>query len=223
MLPIDQPAFIASTDVATIAARPKKFDQMLAFGTAQDRKTAALQMIDQARTKLRELPASCSSRTLREDGFRILYDAIQELEQKDQDAVDTQYRKLEDYVFGELDYSHSKTCCWNTTTTAMANIVLDYAKAEQDKAAASGQCVQPTVFHAVGADDGYDTWRQFAKDTNRLADWRAWSEDEPCAQRAVPEDSTTWRVSTNYCSLFAPPATTANDAGPPPAGDAGAP
>jgi len=213
----DASAYIAATDTAAIAARPKKFDDMLAFGTAEDRKTAAIQMIDSARTKLNQLPASCSSRTLREDGFRILYDALQELEQKDQNAVDKQYRKLEDYVFGELEYTKSKTCCWNSTTPAMAQVILDFATAEQAKATANNQCVQPTLFHAVGGGDGYSTWAQHARDMGRQADWRAWSEDEPCAQRAVTEDTATWR-SNDYCGVFGPQQST-----PPGTPDAGAP
>ncbi len=218
---VDASAFISASDTAAIAARPKKFDDTLAFGTAQDRKTAALQMIDTARTKLGQLPASCSSRTLREDGFRILYAALQELEQKDQSAVDKQYRKLEDYVFGELEYTKSKTCCWNTTTPAMAQVIVDLANAEQAKAAANNQCVQPTVFHAVGGGDGYSLWAQHARDMGRTADWRAWSEDEPCAQKTVTEDSQTWRTN-DYCSVFGPqtPITPATDGGAP---DSGAP
>jgi hypothetical protein len=216
VLPNDASAYIAATDTAAIAARPKKFDDTLAFGTAQDRKVAALQMIDTARTKLNQLPASCSSRTLREDGFRILYGALSELEQKDESAVDKQYRKLEDYVFGELEYTKSKTCCWNTTTPAMAAVILDAAKAEQAKAAANNTCVQPTIFKAAGGGDGYSSWAQHAKDMGRQADWRAWSEDEPCAQRATAEDTTTWRGSPDYCSVFGPapvtPAPTPNGA-----------
>ncbi len=215
----DASAYIAASDTAAIAARPKKFDDTLAFGSAEDRKTAAIQMIDSARTKLGQLPASCSSRTLREDGFRILYDALQELEQKDQSAVDKQYRKLEDYVFGELEYTKSKTCCWNTTTPAMAQVILDFAAAEQAKAAANHQCVQPTIFRAVGSGDGYSTWATHARDMGRQADWRAWSEDEPCAQRTVTEDTTTWRGDPDYCSVFGlqptPPHTPNNSGGPP--------
>jgi hypothetical protein len=215
----DQAAFISSKDFNTIAARPKHFDQILAFGTPQERKDAAINMIEQARTKLRQLPASCSSRSLREDGFRMLYDAMFELEQKEQSAVDAQFRKMEDYVFGELDYVKSKTCCWNTTTTQMADIILDMAAKEQDNAASGNVCKAPTVFHAFGGGDGYSFWKQHAEDMGRGADWRAWSEDEPCAQRSVAEDTTTFRSGEDFCSVFPPKP--ASDAGAPDA-DAGA-
>ena len=92
-------------------------------------------------------------------------------------------------MFGELVYDKSKTCCWNSTTKAMADLVMAYAKDEQSKAAQQMKCVQPTVFRASGGGDGYDGFRAYAKSVGREAEWKAWSEDEPCAQRAVAQDT----------------------------------
>ena len=202
--PQDQKVFISNKDLAAIAARPKKFDQIFAFGTPQERKDAAIVMIEAARTRLRGLPASCSARALREDGFQMLYTSLGELEQLEQQQIDAKYRKLEDYVFADLDYTKSKTCCWNTTTPAMAEIVLSQAKVEQDKATAAKMCKQPTAFRATkGGGDGYTLWSSHAKEMGRAADWRAWSEDEPCAQKALPEDSISFRGQQDYCGTIA--------------------
>jgi hypothetical protein len=151
----------------------------------------------------------------------MLYASLAQLENLEQQQIDAKYRKLEDYVFADLDYTKSKTCCWNTTTPAMADIVLDQAKIEQDKATASKMCTQPTAFRAIKGGDGYALWSSHAKDMGRAADWRAWSEDEPCAQKALAEDSISFRGNKDYCGTFAvvPDAdagTGANaDAGPP--------
>ena len=96
----------------------------------------------------------------------------------------------------------SKTCCWNTTTTKMADVVLDYARAEQDQAKADGLCVEPTVFKS--RTDGYALWQAHATSMGLGSEWKAWSEDEPCQQRSVAEDTAAAFKGTLFCSLPQP-------------------
>lgn len=182
---------IADDDLAQIAARPKKFDsEVLAFGSPEEKKLIAITTIRGARERLRTSPASCSARTTREQGFRMLYDALWSLEQKEQSAVDKEYRLLEDYVFRELEYRASKTCCWNSTTSKMADLVL--MKAEEDKAAAEREqtCKEPLTFMSHPGS-GYKAWKEYAESKGRAGDWLSWSEDEPCPPREADGDRLT--------------------------------
>jgi|LNFM01.1.fsa_nt_gb hypothetical protein len=197
-LAADEADFIAQSDQAAIGARPEQFREIWQVITPQERQRAALDRIATARSHLRMYPASCSARTRREDAFADLYTVSEELGMT-RATVDRQHRTLEDHVFAELEYNQSKTCCWNSTNAAMASIVLDYAMQEQARAQARMMCVQPTVFRANGAGDGYDVWRMHAASMGRAADWRAWSEDEPCMARAVTMDTATSRVG-NFCA-----------------------
>jgi hypothetical protein len=112
--------------------------------------------------------------------------------------VDTEYRTLEDYVFAELDYTKSKTCCWNSANRDMANIVLDYAKQEKAAADAQNVCRQPTPFRATAGN--YNTWKNFATSKGKGAQWKAWSEDEPCPQRGTLDDTLTLAGKTAMCT-----------------------
>ncbi|MBK8172546.1 MAG: hypothetical protein IPK60_19710 [Sandaracinaceae bacterium] len=198
---LDRAVHIADSDVAAIAARPARFEEILLSLTAEEKRDAAIGLIESARMHLRETPASCSARTNREDAFKALYELAPELETSASE-IDAQYRTLEDYVFAELQYAASKTCCWNSTTAAMADIVLDYARAEQASATAQGMCVEPTVFRANGSNGGYELYRTHAISLGREADWRAWSEDEPCAQRDVEADTVlTTRAPAAWCTI----------------------
>jgi hypothetical protein len=199
-----RPAFLEDTNLKAIAARPARFSEILAVGDPEERKAAALQIINDARAHLRKYPASCSARTKREDGFNLLYRVYEEAFYTGRDQVDEQFRKLEDYVFAELDYSKSKTCCWNSTTSAMADIVLDLAAAEQDAAQKAGACAAPTVFRAMPGGDGYNLWREHAKKLGREADWKPWSEDEPCSQKSVTEDTLKSSLALPWCALLPP-------------------
>ncbi|MCS6800007.1 MAG: PPC domain-containing protein [Myxococcota bacterium] len=183
----DQAAYIADTDIARIAARPARFGEILARVSPEEQRDAARAAIEAARVHLRSYPASCSARTRREEAFERLYAVMAEYFGMSRAEVDATERTLEDYVFGELVYTESKTCCWNSTNEAMARIVLDYAAAEQAQARERGMCIAPTVFR-FEAGRGYERWAEFARATGRGALWKAWSEDEPCAQRNVPED-----------------------------------
>jgi hypothetical protein len=194
----DRTVYVPDSDLVTIAARPARLETLLAALSPEERRAAAVARIEAARVHLRNYPASCSARQRREDGFAELYDVMADSFGEDRAEVDRRYRTLEDRVFAELTYDASRTCCWNSTTAAMQEIVLAYAEREQTDAAARGMCVEPTPFRAEAADlsaggDGYGRWYRFASSIGRAADWRAWREDEPCAQRAAMGDALSGR------------------------------
>ena len=62
----------------------------------------------------------------------------------------------------------------------------------------------PTVFKSQAATS-YGLWQQHAVALGRASEWRAWSEDETCAQRNIGEDVEAPREATPYCQLSAPP------------------
>lgn len=197
----DVPFYIDGGDIAAIEARPSEFLDILATFSPEEEVAAASQKIENAREHLRQYPASCGARAERETAFKKLYEAMQKLDGSAPSTVDESYRTLEDYVFAPLQYLQSKTCCWNSTTAEMAEIVLDYAQREQDAAQAQGTCVSPTVFRAQ--TNGYDTWKNYAAETGRAELWKAWSEDEPCAQRGVAEDTLESVSYAPFCSISA--------------------
>nr|MBA3540840.1 hypothetical protein [Deltaproteobacteria bacterium] len=74
--------------------------------------------------------------------------------------------------------------------------VMDKARVEQ-----GGTCVTPTVFKSQ-LSSGYGLWASYAASVGRAGEWRAWSEDEPCAQRGVTTDTeSTVDEGTPYCEL----------------------
>jgi hypothetical protein len=192
---------IADGNVEAIAARPARFDEILVSGTPEEQLATAVAKVEGAREHLREHPASCSARTNRELAFEELYAIAAEHFGKTREEVDAEHRVLEDYVFGELQYEASKTCCWNSSTAAMADIVLDFAKKEQEAAEAAGVCATPTVFRARPGGDGYALWKAHAEAIGRASDWLAWSADESCPQAGVVEDTETGRGGVPWCSL----------------------
>jgi hypothetical protein len=60
-----------------------------------------------------------------QDAFKDLYEVAAELGMT-QTEVDRQYRNFEDYVFAELVYEKSKTCCWNSSTAQMYDLAIEY-------------------------------------------------------------------------------------------------
>lgn len=204
---VDRGVAIGDSDLASISARPARFGALLTNASPEERRDAAVARIAAARAHLAEHPASCSARTAREDAYQELYGVMQDYFGTDRTGVDRQQRTLDDYVFGELDYAHARTCCWDTTTAAMGDIVMQYARHEQDEATRTGTCVSPTVFRAEQADrdaggDGFGRWRTYAASIGRASDWRTWSEDEACAARDAHGDAAATRTGgTAFCSL----------------------
>jgi hypothetical protein len=194
----DRASYIPESETATIAGRPARLETLLAALTPEERRDAAVARIEAARMHLRTYPSSCSARQNRENGFAELYDVMADSFGEDRREVDRRFRTLEDRVFSELTYEASRTCCWNSSTAAMQEIVMAYAEHEQAEASARGMCVEPTPFRAEAEDvraggDGYGRWFRYASSIGRAADWRAWREDEPCAQRTTVGDTLSGR------------------------------
>jgi len=191
----DEASWINSTDDAAIAARPARFQQILGQVSPQQQRAELLQQIDDARHHLSQYPASCSARERREQAFAALYELSGRAFGQSEAQVDAAYRKLDDYVFGALEYTQARTCCWNSSTPAMYAIIMDRARAQTSGAT----CASPTVFKSQA--DGYAGWQTWATSLGRGAEWRAWSEDESCAQRAIPVDVEAPLAAIPYCSL----------------------
>jgi len=198
-LPRDLDYWISSTDYATIAARPGQFETLLDKLDPEAARDALLAIIEDKRDHLRNYPASCSARIGREEAFRDLYDLMEEHFGMSRQEVDARYRILDDYVFAELVYEQSKTCCWNSTTPAMYEIIMDY---EQQLLEQQGDdCSGPLVFMN---DNGYEVFRQHAEELGRGDEWVAWSADETCPQSGVATDTEASHEWTPYCDVFGP-------------------
>ncbi|MEZ4462335.1 MAG: hypothetical protein R3E66_21945 [bacterium] len=127
----DYEDFIPTTQKERLAARPERFESILKRLTTEEKLAALVKVIDSKRAHLRSYPASCSARINREKAFDDLY-AITDEAGMSRDEVDRKYRLLEDYVFAELEYESSKTCCWNSSTANMYDIVMQYNEARQN-------------------------------------------------------------------------------------------
>lgn len=195
----DEAHWINSTDYTRIAARTAQFDALLGHVSPDQQRTQLLSVIADARHHLSEYPASCSARERREHAFRELYELGATALGRTPEELDAEYRTLDDYVFAELTYTKSKTCCWNSTTSAMYDLIMARAHADQTAADAAGTCAAPTVFRS--RTDGYRHWSDYASSIGRGAEWRVWSEDEACAQRNVLEDTEASAAGTPYCEL----------------------
>jgi len=178
----DEASWICDTDYERLKTRPTEFRTLLGEVSPEDLRASLLQRIEDARNHLREYPASCAARTRREKAFADLYDLDADKFGMSKAQTDRTYRILDDYVFAELQYETSKTCCWDSSTSAMYQVIMDYNRQQ-----AEDQCVEATVFKAVGG--GYDLFKQFAEQTGRGHLWKDWSEDEPCQARDVSDDS----------------------------------
>jgi hypothetical protein len=195
----DESSWINSTDAARIAARPARFEQILGQVPPEQQRSELLAQIADARHHLSQYPASCSARERREQAFAALYDLAGRAFDQTRAQVDDAYRRLDDYVFAELDYAHARTCCWDSSTSAMYDVIMDGARADAAAAAAAHTCTAPIVFKSQ--QDGYQRWATHAAALGRGADWRAWSEDESCPQREVAVDAERVAAATPYCWL----------------------
>jgi hypothetical protein len=173
---------IADTDQAGITGRIAEFDALLADYTPEEALDGFAQVVNAARRHLREMPSSCAARADRERAFEGLYEAGKQ-QNLPWEEIDRRYRLLEDYVFQSLEETQSKTCCWDSSTPEMAQIILENAAREQEEA---GMCIPPTVFRAEAGD--YARWKSYAATTGRAAQWRDWYQDEPCPQGRRTQD-----------------------------------
>ncbi len=192
--------WIGSTDWPAIEARPAEFATILGDLTPQEQRDVFLDRIETARTNLERRPASCANRQRRERAFDDLYALMDSEWDWSRERVDRHYRVTADYVYAELDYANSKTCCWNSTTPAMAEIIAQYTDEQVTQALNNDQCVEPVVFKARDGG-GYDPFSTYATQIGRAGDWVDWSEDESCAARDTDEDVETNAPWTSFCDL----------------------
>jgi hypothetical protein len=192
--------YIPSTDLNAVSARPGQFESLLVQLSPEEKVQMLLELIESKRQHLREYPASCSARIVREDAFDELAEVSQREMGMDREWVDNQYRTLEDYVFGELLYEHSRTCCWNSSTNAMYHIIMGLNHEIQDAAETNGECVSPTIFKMV--DGEYRVFWDYALEHGLGDMWNPWSEDEECPQgSSVLTDIEVVRDWTAFCPI----------------------
>ena len=178
----DEASWINDTDYARIAARPAQFEQLLGSADPVVERDQLLAVIAEKRAYLHDHPASCAARTDRENAFAKLYALMQDSFGMDRAAVDAQYRTtIEDYIFAPLDYAHSRTCCWDSTTSAMYGIIMAYEQQQQ-----AGGCVAPTVFKLTAGS--YDPFAAYASQSGQGDAWLPWTQDESCAAAGESDD-----------------------------------
>ena len=188
--------WIADSDTEGVAGRIASFEALLGSLSPAAMTDVYLQKIEDKRNHLRNYPASCAARIERENAFKDLYALQLQHFGFDQETVDRQYRILEDYVFAELDYNTSKTCCWNSSTVAMYEIVMAHNQALID---ASEGCAQLAVFKA--SNGGFDLFKNYAESIDRGDEWVAWSADEACPQAGVTDDTEAAHEWTAFCDI----------------------
>ncbi len=201
--------YINSTKHGELVARQEVFETLLPKLSPQERMTSLLAKVETERAWLRDHPSSCSARTRREDFFSAVYEAGEALNLT-KTQVDTQHRKLEDYVLAELVYDQSKTCCWNSSTNEMYQVIVKYNQCLMGEATDSecdalneadkGMCQPARVFKNRDDDgDGYKLFADFA--TANGHNWVAWSADESCPQASVAADTEEPSNAIDYCAI----------------------
>ena len=169
----DEASWINDTDYDKIGARIATFTALLGDPDPNVQRDQLLGVIAEKRQYLQDHPSSCAARTGRETAFTSLYTLMSDSFGMDRATVDAQYRTtIDDYIFAPLDYSQSRTCCWNHTNHAMYDIILAYEKSK-----ATSGCVDPAVFKMTA--NGYDPFTTFAAGASA---WQSWSADEECVQ-----------------------------------------
>jgi hypothetical protein len=192
-------SWINSRNIDEVEARVGQFEQILTELSPEQKRTVLVEIIDSKRLHLRNFPASCSARINREAAFESLYELMAEEFGKSKADVDAEFRTFEDYVFAELEYQKSKSCCWNRSTAAMYEIAMDFNVKAQEAAQA---CMEPTVFmNRDDGGDGFELFRQHAESLGRGEEWVAWSADESCPWSNIPEATQAPADHTAFCDL----------------------
>ena len=192
----DRSNYIEDTNYAALTERFQSWDQVLSAGTPDQAYEIAKDNLAAARRKLELKPASCSSRALRESSWGQLISAGSAIG-KSESEVREENKTLADYVFAELIYNQSKTCCWLTPGPEQYSVIMDYAEKEQTDAQASGTCKQPTVFRAE--DGAYARWKAHASTLGKT--FQDWNQDEsPCpAAASTGTDVLTPAGGASFC------------------------
>ena len=195
MLPEDVDNWVSSTNYTAIAARPDQFEELLEEVSPDQKRDAVLAIIEDKRAHLRRYPASCSARINREGAFEELYELMEDEFYTNRAEVDRRYRKFEDYVFAELVYQESKTCCWNSSTSNMYEIAMELAEKTVREA---GSCAPPPIFMN---NNGYGLFQSYAESIGRGHEWVAWSADESCPQSGVAVDLEEEHLWVGFCTI----------------------
>ena len=157
-------------------------------------------MVADKRQHLRNYPASCSARIGREQAFDAIYELGPYLTPSMTRAeIDAKYRDLEDYVFAELEYEQSRTCCWNSTHSGMFQLIMELNQAiiyDEE----SRMCQEPIVFKMVDGD--YAIFKDYAASVDASHMWVEWSADESCPQaETVMTDTEVAHEWVTFCEL----------------------
>lgn len=206
----DEASWIDDKDYERIGKRPAQFELLLGEVPPEEKRDALLKTIEDARLHLEKYPASCAARERREKAFNELYKLMKSYHfgYKDKLEVDKLYRTKADYVFAELVYEQSRTCCWNSSTSYMYQIIMDLAAQRESQ---SATCQRPPVFMVQAG--GFAIFKDFAKDTGRELQWKPWSADESCPQKGVSDDTEADHQWSDYCDVFPKNNSTGADAG----------
>ncbi|MFU8803166.1 MAG: proprotein convertase P-domain-containing protein [Bradymonadaceae bacterium] len=194
-------AFVSSLAKERVGQRPAEYETILTELSDAQKIGALLEAVEARRAHLGNYPASCAARIAREAAFDELYELGEELGMSKL-RIDSQYRELEDYVFAELEYGSSKTCCWNSSTAAMHDLVMDFNQGwiHDDQ---TGQCRAPVVFKARNdGADGFEVFREYAVAQGKGDQWVTWRADENCPQSGVVEDTEATHRWSDFCSAF---------------------
>lgn len=196
----DRDGWVDPDDDAALTARIDVLEQLLGDPSPEGQRDALLAAIDEARANLASHPSSCANRERRERAFDELYELMESHWGWSRAETDRTYRTLSDYVFPELDYTASPSCCWNSSTPAMHDAILDHAAEELALAEQQGTCVQPTPFEMTNS--GYAPFEAHA--TALGVDWVDWSADEDCPQAGAAADVEVQAPFTAWCDLEEP-------------------
>ena len=194
----DVDVYVNSSDYTALAARIEEFEQLLGSLSPEEQREFLLAKIEEKRLHLQNYPASCSARTAREEAFDELYALLMQHFGMSKQEADSAYRTLADYVFAQLEYSASKTCCWNSTTPAMYEIIMDYNKSITYNEE-THECLPAEVF--MWKDGGYHPFVQHAQLLGKADQWVQWTEDEPCAAANVATDTEKEHAWTPMCNI----------------------
>ncbi|MEO6776980.1 MAG: hypothetical protein ABI467_28845 [Kofleriaceae bacterium] len=194
----DEASWINDTDYTKIGARIATFAALLNDGDPVAQRDQLLSVIAEKRAYLQAHPSSCAARTGREDAFTSLYGLMEDKFGMDHTAVDNLYRTtIDDYIFQPLDYSRSRTCCWNHTTNQMYAVIAAYVASLQ-----IADCATPPVF--LLKSNSYDPFASFASTSGHGTDWVPWTQDEACAAAGATDDVVLPVANlTPWCALTA--------------------
>ncbi|MFH1530316.1 MAG: PPC domain-containing protein [Pseudomonadota bacterium] len=196
----DRDDWIKDNDTDTLAGRIATFEGLLGQLSPEAKKAMLLETIEEKRLHLRNYPASCSARTAREEAFAALYALEAEEWGRSVTSVDKDYRILEDYVFAELEYEKSRTCCWNSTTPAMYEIIMEVNLGIVYDAQTQ-TCNPPEVFMVKAG--GYPVFEAYAAQLGKSDLWVPWTADETCPQSGVANDTEKAHAWTPLCDIAA--------------------